>query len=132
MFNRLAVWLTNYSLKKSDLSLEDRNKIITNIMGSLDALPIYGIIDVNEDGEVLVSGRSLDLEKAKQIRESASLALDNIALKIVNEQVLFTAVTGGMHNATLPEHLYFYRAAIWFGQQLERQLKILAQRVDGD
>lgn len=130
MWNRLALWLTSYCLYKSDFSLEDRNEIVIHILDNLQALPLSSIIDTNDDGEILINGRSLDIEKAKQLRESARIALDSISLKVVNEQVLFIAITGGLHNATSPESLYFYRAAIWFSQQLKNQLNILAQRTE--
>lgn len=99
-------------------------------MDNLQSLPISSIITTNEEGEILLNGSSLDIEKIRLLRESARIALDNPALKIINQEVLFIAVTGGLHKAVTPEDLYFYRAAIWFGQQLESQLKILAQRTD--
>lgn len=128
MWNKLSVWLTNYTLSKSDLSLKQRNEVIKYILDNLEGLPIRDIINTNEEGEITVRGRSLDIDKIVKLRESARVALDNQALKLINEQVLFTAVTGGMHNAITPENLYFYRAAIWFAQQQEKQLNILAQK----
>ena len=127
MWNRFVVWITNYSLSHSRLSLEQRNNIVTHILDSLRALPISSIIMV-KDGEMMLNGRSLDFDKIAQLKESASVALDNQALKIVLNEVLYTAVVGGLHKAVISEDLYFYRAAIWFGQKLEDQLKILAQR----
>lgn len=127
MWNKLAVWLTSYSLTRSDLSLEQRNKIVNHIMASLHALPINGIITTNENGEMLISGRLLNIERAKQLKESARAVLDNQAFKVVNQEVLYVSVVGGLHKSTRPEDLYFYKTAIWFGQQLESQLKILAQ-----
>lgn len=130
MWNRFIVWLTNYSLSRSTLTLEQRNKIIIHIISSLHALPISGIITVNEEEEVLLSGRPLDFDKLRHLRESSIAALDNQAFKIINQEVLYAAVVGGLHKATTPEDLYFYRAAIWFGQQVQAQLRILAQRTD--
>lgn len=130
MWNRFVVWLTNYSLSRSDLTLKQRNEIIIHILDNLQGLPISGIIKVNDEGEVLLNGRSLDLDKVRQLRESAMLALDNQAIKIVNQEVLYAAIVGGLHKATSDNDLYFYRAAIWFGQQVEMQLKILAQRIE--
>lgn len=130
--HKFSVWLVGFLLKRGNLSLKDRNKLISYILEDLHALPISSIISVSDGGELLLNGRSLDLEKAKQLRESARLALDNVSFKVVNQEVLFMAVVGGLHKALSPEDLYFYRAAIWFGQRLEEQLKILAQRTDDE
>ncbi len=126
MLNRFAIWLIEQTLKDS-LSLEEKNRLIAHILTNLHALPISSIITTNEAGEILLNGSSLSLEKVRLLRESARTALSNPALKIINQEVLFSAVTGGLHKAITPEDLYFYRAAIWFSQQLEAQLKILAQ-----
>lgn len=128
MLNKICVGLVNYLLSKSNLTLAQRNSVVVHILDSLQGLPLASIITVNELGETLINGSPLDMEKAKQLKESARVALDNIALKVINQQVVFQAVTGGVHNAVTPEHLYFYRAAIWFSQQAEAQLKLLAQR----
>ncbi len=128
MLNKFTTWLVNYCLSKNSLSLEERNSIVIHILENLHALPINGIISTNDEGEILLNGRSLSIEQIRQLRESARLALDNAALKVINEQVLYASVVGGLHKAISPEDLYFYRAAIWFSQQLEAQLKILAQR----
>lgn len=130
MWNRFVVWLTNFSLAKSNLTLEQRNRIISQIMSNLQALPIHGIISTNEDGEILIGGRSLEIDKLRQIREAAIVALDNKALSIVDQEVLYAAVVGGLHKATKPEDLYFFRAAIWVMQQREFQLRTLAQRTE--
>lgn len=130
MINRLSVKLVNWLLNKSNLTLEQRNSIVRHILTNLHGLPIASIISVGESGEILINNSPLDLEKAKQLRESAKIALDNLSLRLVSQEVLFTAIVGGLHKATNPEDLYFYRVAIWYGQQLEAQLKILAQRTD--
>lgn len=130
MWKRFVVWIIRYALSRSRFSLVERNEIMTHILDNLRASPIRSIITTNEGGEILLNGRSLDIKKIKLLRESARLALENPALKLINEQVLFIAVTGGLHKAIIPEDLYFYRAAIWSSQQIEAQLKILAQRTE--
>lgn len=130
MWNRFVVWLIRRSLAKNDLTLQQRNEIITYILTNLHALPLHGIITTNTEGEILIEGRSLNVEKVIQLREAARIALDNKALKIVHQEVLYAAVVGGLHKGKSDLDLLFYRAAIWFGQQLEVQLKILAQQMD--
>ncbi len=127
MLNNLGIRLVKFLLGR-DLTLNQRNSLIVHILDDLGALPIHGIISTSDDGEILINGRSLDIEKAKQLRESARIVLDSVAFKVVNQEVSYSAVVGGVHKAVLSEDMYFYRSAIWFGQQFEKMLKMLAQR----
>ncbi len=127
MFNNIALKLVKILLNKS-LTYTQRNELSNIILDNLDALPIRGIINVNDEGEILINGRSLDLEKAIQIREASRVALENKALQIVTEQVIYTAIVNGINKAITPEQMTFNKAAVWFGQEQEKLLKILAQR----
>ena len=127
MLNKLGIKLIRWLVGRN-LTLEQRNEIVVHILDNLQALPVSGIITVNDDGQLLINNRSLDIEKIKQLRESARAAQDNVALKVVNHEVLYTAVVGGIHKSMTPEDMYFYRAAIWYGQQQQIQLALLAQR----
>lgn len=127
MLNKLGLKLVSFLFKRN-LTLEQRNELITYIMKDLGSLPIHGIITTSDTGELLIGGSSLDIAKAKQLRESARVALDNVAMKVITQEVLYQAVVGGLHKSRNDFDLYFYRAAIWFGQQQEAHLKVLAQR----
>lgn len=120
------MWL----LKSSNITLEDRNTLTTAILDKLTILPMYDIIKVNENGQLLINNRIVDLEKAKLLRESAMAALNNQSLKAVHEQVLFNAITMGVHNVITPDQMFFSRAAIWYSQQEIAILKTLAQQND--
>lgn len=126
--HRLIVKLVIWLLKSSIITLEDRNTLTTSVLDKLTILPMYDIIKVNENGQLLINNRVVDLEKARLLRESALAALNNQSLKAVHEQVLFTAITMGVHNVTTPEQMLFSRAAIWYSQQEITILKTLAQQ----
>lgn len=115
-------------IKSKDLTIQERNLCTGIILDRLEALPLASIITIDESGTTLIHGQALDIDKARMLYEAASAALDNKAEKLIDQQVLWAAITGGLHNGDSPEKLLFYRAAIWFGQQREAQLKILAQR----
>lgn len=122
---RLAVWLTQFLLKQK-LSKELRVKLMTSILDNLQALPFREIIRVNEQGVLLVNDRTLDIESTVQLRESAHAALQSVALKLINDQVAFNAVTLGVHKVETPDQMIFSRAAIWWGQQQRSLLQLLA------
>lgn len=129
MLNKIALQLVGWLMNR-ELTVEQRNSLTSYILDNLDALPIRGIIDINDSEEILINGRSLDLDKAMQLKESALIAIDNVALKLITEQVIYAAIVGGIHKASTPLEMYFYRAAIWFGQEQEKLLKTLAQRTE--
>ena len=124
---RLVVKLALGVLRRSDLTIAERTACIGAVLGKLEALPIKDIITNSADG-ILINGQLPDIEKLRILRESAKSALDNQALNFIGEQVVWIAIQRGIHNADTPEKLYFYRAAIWFSEQLKAHLQILAQQ----
>ena len=120
------IWLVKLILKRN-LSLEDRNKIIVYIMESLQILPLHDIIYVNDEKEIIVNNRPLDMEKAISLRNSAKSALENPAFKLITEQVNYLAITKGVHKAESPLDMLSYRFALWWGNEVMNKLKILAQ-----
>jgi len=119
---KLCLWL----LKRADLSLEDRNKLSTAILDSLQALPLRDIISVDETGSLLVNGRSVGIDEARLLREGARTLLNSPTRKVIRDQVAFQAITLGVHKVEKPEQMFFARAAIWWSQNEENLLKVLA------
>lgn len=125
MLNKIAIKLVKWLMTR-DLTLDQRNSLVINILDNLGALPIYDIIDVSNTGQILIDGRELDIEKARILREGAKIVIDNPAFKITNERVLYQAVTMGVHNVENPSQMLFARAAIWYGQRMNEILRTLA------
>ena len=123
IITKIVIWL----LKKSELSLRDRTALVTQLLDNLEAIQSRDIIKVNNEGQLVVNDRILDVEGARQLRESAIAILNSSAWKFVREQVEFRAVVLGVHNGDTPEKVYFSKVAIWFGQQIDEILQLLAQ-----
>lgn len=126
MWGKIVTSVTNYALKRVNLTIEQRNSIVTNVLDALDALPLKDIITTSPEGELSINGRPVSLEVAQKLRESALAAVDNTALKVIKEQVAFAAVALGVHTVESERQMLFARAAIWYHQQLDKHLKILA------
>lgn len=126
MINGIVVWLVGLALKR-DLPSKERNKIIVHILNALHAVPLSAIIDVNEQGEMLVSGKTITVEKGIQLRGQAHAALNNQALNLIREQVKYETYVGAATKTADPNDLGFYRAALWYGQREEYFLNLLAQ-----
>lgn len=115
-------------LKRADISPEDRLILTNAILDTLGALPLRDIITNDENGQILLNNEPLNLEKARQLHEYALSALENRALTLIREQAAFTAITIGVHKAERTEQMIFGRAALWWGQQEQKFLEVLAQR----
>lgn len=121
MLVRLVCWL----LKYKKLTTHERGLLTNQVLNSIDALPTRAIITLNE-GKIFIQGVPLDTEKNYVLREAAESALHNPALKFVHDQVLYQAVSLGVHQAQTVEQIQFSKAAIWYGQQELELLKTLS------
>lgn len=110
------------------MTLEQRLEISTHIVDALGALPLKDMFLINANGELEISGKVVDIEKALQLREHANSALDNKMLITIREQVGYEAFVNGIHKGVSQEQLYFYRAALWWESEVEKHLKKLAGR----
>lgn len=121
MLVRFICWL----LKGKHLKENERRLLTEQILSSIDALPLHAIITVDE-GKIFIRGVPLDGERALAIRDAASQAVHNKALSFVHEQVLYQAVSIGVHQAHTTEQIQFAKAAIWYGQEERRLLQALS------
>ena len=123
ILTNLIVW----AMRNTRFSLEDRTKCVTALLDKLNFVPYKDIIERDDVGKTVINGRVLDLEMARQIRESAKALLDNQCRKIVKDQVAFKAVNIGVHNGDTPDKIIWSRVALWIYQQEEELLEKLSQ-----
>lgn len=117
----LVVWLLN----KSNLKLEDRTKLSTCVLDKLFALPFRDII-ITSEGTLKINGRTPTMEEMRILQEQAKAALNNQTLKLIWDEVAFTAVKIGIHSAITNDQVYFAKSALWWGQQEQSLLSRLA------
>lgn len=126
----LIVTITTYLLRAVRLSDRDRLKLTNVVLDKLSAKPLRDIIYVNDDGELVIQGKSVDREKTIMLRESAKMALSNQALTLIREQVLYQAYVTAAHSAKSESDLIFGKAAIWYGKMEDDKLKLIASYGD--
>lgn len=120
------IWLVS-RLLRGKLSATQRNHLVMHILAVESALPLHATIRSSDEG-LLINGKPVDLDKAKKLRELAGVVIDNQAFKLCAEQVRYVAVHNGLRTGLPPEDLLFYRAALWYSEQLDSHLALLAQR----
>lgn len=127
MFGRIITSLIVWVMNNTRFSIENRTKCITALLNKLNFIPHKDIIEIDGQGRTVINGRLLDLDKARQLRESAKAMLANQCRNLVREQVAFKAVSLGVHNGTTPEQLFWCRTALWIYQQENELYHALAQ-----
>jgi hypothetical protein len=118
---QLAIWLL-----KKDLSLMNKTKLLNAILDKLSMLPLRRIIEVSENGSLIIKGKELDLEETNLLRESAKVALLNRAEQLVEDETLYTAYSFGVNGSKCFDDIYASKMAIWWGLERHKHLKILA------
>src|SRR6185369_815837 len=106
MWAKLATILAIFSLKRADLSIKDRNKLLIHIADKLGALPFRDMITEDSNGSLLVNGRPVDIELARILRDSAKGALHSKAFTYIRDQVLYDAIKLGVHRAEDEKQMY--------------------------
>lgn len=128
MWGRLVVSLLKFALERAVLGSDERNLLTALLLEGLQARPLADILYIDEDKQLIVNGKPADMEQMRLLHGHARAALDNKTLSLIREQVAILASIGGAVKAAKVEDLIFYRAALWWGQQEDFYLKLLAQR----
>ena len=126
MFSRLGAKLARYLLSAGNLSTEDSVLLTSVILDKLGALPFKEIIGMDENQNLIIKGRPINLEEAKKIRLSAEMATQNTALNLILEQVTFLGVTEGFSKAQTSQQIIWGRAGVWITQNIKSALDTLA------
>lgn len=99
----------------------------TNLLiARVGALPTHRILTTDEAGRLLVRGRPLSVEERFKLKEQAEAIRESGAWKLLRENILYEAVSKGIHEALTTEQLHFSKAAIWHSQQFDQLLNTLA------
>lgn len=109
-----------------------RAKLVAYAFTLNEAVPLRDIITLSEDGELFLQGKAASMGDVLGLREAATTALNNRAFNLIREQVQYESFVGAATKAVTGEDLIFYRAALWWGQQMESHLKLLAQKQEPD
>lgn len=113
-------------LLRGPLTPEEKNRLVVHILDKEHALPIRGIIYIR-DGGLFINGEPVDYERVQVLRHSAAQVLENRAFRLCADQVRYLAVEKGLSSKLLPDDLLFYRAALWYADEMRKHLAILAQ-----
>lgn len=119
--------MTIFLLRSKRLSEEQKALVTSALLDNLVAIPIRDLIQVTESGQIKIQGRTLDPEGSISFRESVVALRNSYARKVIHDQMLFKAVTLGVHTGNNTDMIVFSKAAIWVIQQEDKLLSTLTQ-----
>lgn len=120
---KFAVWLL-----KQHLSLEEKNLLINTLLDKLAMLPVRSIIETSDDGSLIIRGKKLDMEEQNLIHESAMSLKTNRAFGLIQDEILYIAMTYAVNGVTNLDQLYCAKMAVWWGQNEHRLVKLLSEK----
>jgi len=122
---KITVWL----LKSKRLDGESRILLLNALLNNLSVLPMKDVITFAPDGTLLVKGKTLTIEQAVQIRESAVSLKKNPTYSLLKEQMAYEAIKMGVHKSTTLDMLAFSKAALWINEQETKIVEELSQEI---
>lgn len=132
MFARLITRLTCALLKGAHLSVQDRTLLTAAMLDTLNAFPLSDILSIDEEGKMLLQGKPVEYTQARALREGARAILRMPTEKVIRDAILFKAIVMGIHQGDSPEKVMFSKVAIWFVQERDTFLHMLAGTTASD
>lgn len=116
-------------IRGMELSEEERSFCTGLLLDKVGALPLRDILYQDEStGSIIMRGEEIDFRMAQELRAGANAALNNKTFAIIREQVAYEATVQATAKAVTLADLIFYRAALWWGKEVEKKLNFLAAR----
>ena len=122
---RFVIQIIAWLLSKN-LSIQNRTLLINLVLDRLSSLPIKNIIVLNENGSLVINGKELDQEEMHLLQDNAKNLRDNRAFGLIQDQVLHNALSFGLNASTTLEMLYTSKAAVWWGMEQNKLIKLIA------
>lgn len=115
-------------LKNTDLSMKDRSMLISAILDKFAAIPLRDIIYLSEDNNIFVNDKKVSREQQIILRQSAEALASSSTFKLICQQVLYASFVNSS-KAPITDDLVLYKGALWWGQQVDKYLKLLTSEV---
>tara|TARA_R110000868_G_C10971076_1_gene769959 strand:+ start:9048 stop:9455 length:408 start_codon:yes stop_codon:yes gene_type:complete len=106
----------------TNLSQEERLLALNWLNKSLNTFPLEDVIKYRQDGALLANGKALSIEQMVSFRESLTALKSNFAFQIIADQILFLAISEGIHKGLNTDMIMFSKSAIWFIQKFKEVL----------
>jgi len=126
MLNSLLIKIITRLFYRASITIEQRIILTNAIMDKLAVIQSGDILTVDAQGTLTINGQTLDYEQSRALLESARAMKHSTARNLVRKQVEYLAVQHGIHKAQTPEQMLFSKAAVWWGQEEERLISVLA------
>jgi len=110
-------------LESKTLSQEERILILNYLNKGINTFPLDDLILFRQDGAMLYNGNELPLEQMQNFKQSADALKNNLAFKIICDQVMFKAIKVGIHESKNIDEVIFSKTAIYFVDLFKKNLQ---------
>lgn len=121
MLEKIIAKIAVFALRTKRLSGEQKAIVTSALLDNLHAFPLRDIIKIDDSGNLIVKGRTLDAEQKISFRESGSALKNSFARRLIHDQITFKAINIGVHAGVNTDAIVFSKAALWILQE-ENQL----------
>lgn len=122
--------LVSFLLSHAKLSQKGRLMLVNSVIHRL-GMPTRSILAVDENRRIVVNGQPLSLEQSESIQQGATALLRNPALKLIRDQIRFSAIDRGYLQNTNSDRYQdlFYKAALLYAQEEQELTRQLAGEI---
>lgn len=110
-------------LENSTISKAQHMEILGLCLKEIGYFPIQDSISKHMDGSLLYNGRNMTMEAVVQFRSHLHSLKDNIAFKLISDQVIFDAIKEGVHKSDTVEKIMFSKSAIYIITKLREYIE---------
>lgn len=121
---RFLLWI----LKQKKPSQEARLLVMNHLIKGIGGLPIADVFTSDVDGTLMIRGKRVTVEQATLFQQAAEVLDDNVAYRLIKEQIAFEAIKFGIHSSLTFEMLMISKAAIWIQEQERNLIQTLKGR----
>lgn len=107
---------------------ENKTRVINALLEKIDAFPVRSVISFGDQGTLSIKGRPLDAESVVAFHSAITSLKDNLARKLINEELSHKAITLGVRQALNPEMVMFSQAILYVIQEEEQLISQILDR----
>lgn len=102
-------------------------KITSALLKNIGAIPIKETFEFNQQGQLMIRGKQVEVEQAIAIKEGAYALRNNNVRTLIREQMKGKALLQGIASQNLEQNI-FARACLWVMIQEDELLDQFEQR----
>lgn len=123
LLSKIIVWF----ITRQSFTTKDKSFVLNTFMKEAQMLPIHNVIGVNENGQVVISGNVLDIDKSILFKEGCIALQNSNVRKVIHDQLLYEAISMHIHRSNSDEQVLFGKVMIYLLQEEDKLINKIAR-----